>query len=124
MLKKFIKTLLESFLQNKRQWVCSQSMPAVSSVNMGVPASNVPLTFIAPSDGFLSVRVLNATGCSTIQLQTLENTNVWVCLDGLNNVAYQGSFLPVKKGQTAHVLVRYATPGDSYVAFTPAVGAS
>lgn len=100
-----------------------QAMPSDNIVQIGVPQSSVIIDYTAPENGYVCLRVTNATQASILQLETTKN-RLLSLIDVANNAAFGGAYIPVRKGEVVSILARYGGVGDSYALFIPIVGST
>ena len=114
-----LKSLLEALFKLSG----SQAMPSNNIVQIGVPQGDVITEYTAPANGYVCLRVTNATQATILQLETAKN-RLLSLIDVENNAAFGGAYIPVRKGEVVSILARYGGAGDSYALFIPIVGAS
>ena len=122
MLKKYIRSTLESFLGSKSSWV-GELVGANPSkaVLVATSASSDFMSYTAPSNGILTLRALGSVDAVEIQYLTSDQKSYGCTL--LSGVG-GGVAAYLKKGQSCKYLLR-PTPGgviaDSVVYFYPSV---
>ena len=121
MLVKLLRALLEAFIGSKKEWISNQGAPDSRYLDWGAPQLGSTRVYTAPSDGEVVCRVVGATKCTTIQIETPSN-RLLLCADCIQNAMYSGYSIPVKKGDSIHAFVRCETLGGSNIIFIPTVG--
>lgn len=98
-----------------------QAMPSNTIIQVGKPENGVTLDYIAPSDGYFCLRIVNATNATLAQVETTKNR----ILSLIPTTRSFGAIsVPVKKGETVSAIARYEASGGSTCIFVPTVGAS
>lgn len=113
----------ESLFTSKKAYISNQALPSDSVISIGAPTTDVYFEYTAPSDGYIVARIVGATDCQTVQIETRTIPGVWTSNDNIKCSVW-GTYIPVRKGQVTKTLVRYDAPGLSQMLFVPTVGAT
>ena len=127
MLKQLVQLFAEKFLTNKKEWVGSNAVPALSPTILArgptaLPSNTAVSSFVAPYDGYISAQV---------SAKSPNVKGVWIEYAGMRlwqgaiEGTWAGGIVPVKKGTSFSVTFRYESVQNTdfpVVKFYPSVG--
>ena len=117
MLKKYIKSTLESFLGSKKKWIGEQSTPTNSIVSYRwTPGDWVEI--IPPEEGWLSVSVRGDAGLRILEVGSSNDYPRFATSTNDAGSGYFSAALPVRKGiPFKYKITGNVSASNVYVAF-------
>ena len=107
MLKKYIRSMLESFVTSKKKWIGEQSIPTSSIVSyQWTPGDWVEI--IPPEAGWITVSVRGDAGLRILELGSTNDHPRFATSTTDAGSGYFSAALPVRKG----ILFKYKISGD------------
>ena len=94
----YFKTLLESFLSSKAEWIQEQSMPSEHLQNFGIPEAGQRHSYVAPANGYVVIYGDACTYLDILGYSATGNATRFTC--ETETATNKSGSIPIKKGSS------------------------
>jgi hypothetical protein len=120
-LKSYLSALLDSHLTSNKSYVSNQSYPSGTRVTFSCSDSTYT-TYTAPSDGWITLNE-SAFG-SLYNVHIYTDKGVRICINNDQGKSWSTAYVPISKGDTAHIYIANNGATSRQFAFISSIGNS